>query len=99
MHRHAHVHHTHAQVHAHTLSAYLSVPLALGLLTLHLLQDFICEEIFIYRLFPLFFQNTLYFLRSNSWWPCASSTGSPSPASRWAPGPWLPGVWQRPWQS
>lgn len=37
-------HHTHRCT--HTLSAYLSAPLALGL-TLHLLQDFICEEIFI----------------------------------------------------
>ncbi|XP_045443466.1 TRIO and F-actin-binding protein isoform X2 [Pipistrellus kuhlii] len=97
MHRHAHVHHRHAQVHAHTHSAYLSVPLALGLLTLHLLQDFICEEIFIYRLFPPPpppKKNTLYFLKSNSWWPCASSAGSPPPASSlgsWARGPVLVG--------
>ena len=40
--------HTHTYTHTYTctLSAYLSAPLALGL-TLHLLQDFICEEIFI----------------------------------------------------
>ena len=41
-HQHAHTTHTDARTH----SAYLSAPLALGL-TLHLLQDFICEEIFI----------------------------------------------------
>lgn len=42
-----HMYTTHMHRCTHTHSAYLSVPLALGLLTLHLLQDFICEEIFI----------------------------------------------------
>ena len=46
-HTHTHTHtHAHTHTHTHTPSAYLSAPLALGL-TLHLLQDFICEEIFI----------------------------------------------------
>lgn len=47
-HRYTQAHtYAHTHQHAHTQTpAYLSMPLALGL-TLHLLQDFICEEIFI----------------------------------------------------